>query len=195
MLQLERSMTAIAASTGRPSILVYDRGLLDAKGYMDEADWFKLLDSVDEGRGITEEYCLKRYDGVVHLVTAADGAEDHYKWGWVKDDAGKPTFRKEAPKLAQQLDQKTRSCWRNHPRLSVIPNGPGGFKAKVTAASDAVLAVYLGQVILGVLIALTAARYEDFGEVYVTVALSSCVVLLWETRELAPDALRPLDCD
>ena len=31
-LQLERSMTLTAASTGRPSIIVFDRGLMDAKG-------------------------------------------------------------------------------------------------------------------------------------------------------------------
>jgi predicted ATPase len=36
-LQLERSMTLMAASTGRPSILVFDRGLLDGKAYMSEA--------------------------------------------------------------------------------------------------------------------------------------------------------------
>ena len=31
---------------------------------------------------------LTRYDGVVHLVTAADGAETHYKHGVVTDDRG-----------------------------------------------------------------------------------------------------------
>ena len=29
-----------------------------------------------------------RYDGVVHLVTAADGAPEHYKYGVVEDDSG-----------------------------------------------------------------------------------------------------------
>ena len=29
-----------------------------------------------------------RYDGVVHLVTAADGAPSHYKYGVVEDDSG-----------------------------------------------------------------------------------------------------------
>ena len=33
-LSMERSLTAIAASTGRPSIIIFDRGLLDAKGYV-----------------------------------------------------------------------------------------------------------------------------------------------------------------
>ena len=33
-LSMERSLTAIAASTGCPSIIIFDRGLLDAKGYV-----------------------------------------------------------------------------------------------------------------------------------------------------------------
>eukprot|EP00966_Prymnesium_polylepis_P070754 1644245-Prymnesium_polylepis.1 len=42
-LQLERSMTLMAASTGRPSILIFDRGLLDGKAYMSEEGWRQLL--------------------------------------------------------------------------------------------------------------------------------------------------------
>jgi len=56
-LQMERSLTLIAASTGRPSIIVFDRGLLDPKGYIGEAEYRKVLEAV----GIDEAQALARY--------------------------------------------------------------------------------------------------------------------------------------
>ena len=38
-LQLERCMTDLAARTGRPTIVVFDRGLLDCKAYMSAEMW------------------------------------------------------------------------------------------------------------------------------------------------------------
>lgn len=140
-LQVERTMTSIAASTGRPSIIVFDRGLLDAKGYMPEETWKRVLDEVDEGRGVTENYMLGRYDGVVHLVTAADGAIRFYKWGNVADDAGNATFRREAPEEAVELDRKMQECWRHHPSHTIVVNGPGGFEEKLQTATSAILEV------------------------------------------------------
>ena len=139
-LQLERSMTSIAASTGRPSIIVFDRGLLDGKGYMEPAVWERVRAELDkEVGGITEEYILRRYDGVLHLTTAADGAVDYYKWGHVTDDAGNAVYRMETPKQAIELDRKMRECWKEHPRHLVIGNGAGGFEEKLEVAVKAVL--------------------------------------------------------
>lgn len=141
ILQMERSATAIAASTGRPSIIVFDRGLLDCAGYMPEEMWKRVLDEVDEGRGVTEEYVLKRYDAVVHLVTAADGARNFYKWGDVKDDSGRPTFRKESPEEAVELDKRMQYCWRRHQRHFIIHNTDGGFDEKLRRATEAILSI------------------------------------------------------
>lgn len=143
-LILERNMTDIVAKTGRPSIIIFDRGLLDAKGYMTPAMWKGCLESLYSGRegatGVTEEYCLGRYDGVLHLVTAADGAEEHYKSGDVTDDSGNTVVRREGLVEAKELDMKMRECWKGHPRHCVVENKPGGtFQDKLDEAAKAVL--------------------------------------------------------
>lgn len=67
-LSLERTLTRIAASTGRPSIIIFDRGCMDAKGYMDAETWQRVLaeanstdtDSGTVKKGVTESYLLAR---------------------------------------------------------------------------------------------------------------------------------------
>ena len=61
-LQLERSLTNICASTRRPTILVYDRGIMDSKAYIDEDGWEKVVQYIDHrssNRIFNEEYILK----------------------------------------------------------------------------------------------------------------------------------------
>ena len=135
-------MTSVAASTGRPSIIVFDRGLLDGKGYCSSGLWTQVLDSVDEGRGVSEDYCRRRYDGVLHLVTAADGAVSFYRYGNVTDDSGHTVYRKETPQEAIGLDRTMQRCWELHPNHVVVRNSPGcSFDDKLQVATDAVLAV------------------------------------------------------
>ena len=146
-LAVERSLTRIAASTGRPSIIIFDRGLLDPKGYMDQATWARVLNELDSTytdtasvkKGVTESYLLNRYDGVLHMVTAADGATEYYKYGTVKDDSGNVVIRHETPEKAVALDVKMRECWKAHPNQQVVGNGPGGFGEKLEAAAAVVL--------------------------------------------------------
>jgi predicted ATPase len=155
-LQLERSMTVMAAATGRPSIIIFDRGLMDGKGYMEPEWWEQLLHDVAHvgrdvvllGRDVSEQYILQRYDGVIHMVTAAEGAAAFYKHGDVVDDAGNQVFRREAPTEAIALDHKTRRCWQDHPRHIVVENPPApedggmaGFHKKLRTATQAVLEI------------------------------------------------------
>ena len=156
-LQLERSMTLMAASTGRPSILIFDRGLMDGKGYCTDEAWSQLLDDVAHegrdvvllGKPITEEYILQRYDAIIHMVTAADGAAGFYRHGETVDDTGNYVWRRETPDEAVELDRRTQSCWAEHPRHVVVRNpvlppgadGLDGFRQKVDMAVDAVLEI------------------------------------------------------
>ena len=100
-LQMERCFSELAGSTGRPTIVIFDRGVLDSRAFIPEHLWARgvaalnreltgcTADGTKRPEGsISNEYLLKRYDGVVHLVTAADGAETHYKHGVVTDDRG-----------------------------------------------------------------------------------------------------------
>ncbi|CAJ1349920.1 unnamed protein product [Effrenium voratum] len=146
-LQLERSMTDIAASTGRPSIIIFDRGLLDGRAYVPAHNWAKLVGQVEASAAgldkprklISEEYMLARYNMIVHLTSAADGAEEYYKWGKTVDDSGHAVIRGEPPEKARELDHKLRDCWRQHPRWVLIHNGPDGFKGKLQRATDSIM--------------------------------------------------------
>jgi len=157
-LQLERSMTLVAASTGRPSIIIFDRGLLDGKAYMSAASWQRLLhDVAHEGRDVvlmgadvSEEYLLCRYDGVIHLVTAADGASACYKHRETEDDQGNIVFRRETAEQAVALDRRTQDCWADHPHLVVVSNpqavdgdetGLEGFQRKLAIVTESVLTI------------------------------------------------------
>jgi len=56
----------------QPVVILIDRGLMDGSAYVDEEDWQALLDDLGTNVTILRDY---RYDAVLHLVTAAQGAE------------------------------------------------------------------------------------------------------------------------
>lgn len=56
-----------------------------------------------------------RYNQVIHLITAADGAEDYYN---TEDNP----CRTEGIELARELDKKTAEAWVGHPYIDVIDN-------------------------------------------------------------------------
>jgi hypothetical protein len=146
-LQLERTLTHIAASTGRPTILILDRGLLDAKGYCDSDTWERCMSNVDindHRATITEDYLLQRYDAVVHMDTAAKGAEKFYKHGWTTDDSGNKVFRRETPKMAIVSDDNMLKAWKSHPKHIRVKNDEnGGFQKKLNSVAESVLEVAL----------------------------------------------------
>mmetsp|Transcript_44363 Transcript_44363/g.88679 ORF Transcript_44363/g.88679 Transcript_44363/m.88679 type:complete len:122 (+) Transcript_44363:666-1031(+) len=90
---------------------------------------------------VWQDYILRRYDSVVHLVTAADGAEAYYKRGQVQDDSGHSVFRKETPDEAVALDRRLQQCWASHPCHVVVNNDASGFEGKLRRATDVVLGV------------------------------------------------------
>jgi len=52
-----------------------DRGLLDGSAYCDAENWQALMDEMGQDPIKIRD---NRYDGVLHMVTAADGAESFY---------------------------------------------------------------------------------------------------------------------
>jgi len=132
-LQLERSFTRIAASTGRPSVVVFDRGLLDAKAYCPPEAWATLMAGSDD---LDEEMFKARYDLVLHLVTAADGAEKFYT-------TSNNAARTETAEEARVLDAKILSAWSAHPNVARIAN-VGSFSAKLDTAAAHVVALVEG---------------------------------------------------
>eukprot|EP01046_Picozoa_sp_COSAG06_P001161 COSAG06_NODE_35_length_30757_cov_53.112532_9_plen_293_part_00 len=129
-LQMERSFTRIAASTGKPSVVIFDRGLLDIPAYLPREAWLELLETL----GFTEEYFAGRYDIVLHLVTTAHGVEDVYEVQKSNNPA-----RQETAQQARELCDKVFDCWRLHPNVLKLENTSEGFAAKLVAGTQAVI--------------------------------------------------------
>lgn len=92
-------------------VILYDRGILDCKAYIDKKSFADILQS----RKIDELSIRDSYDAVLHLVTAADGAQDFYTLANNK-------ARSESPEQARQLDIKTRNAWIGHSHLRIVDN-------------------------------------------------------------------------
>jgi CYTH domain-containing protein/predicted ATPase len=92
-------------------IILFDRGEMDIGAYLD-GDYFSAL--LAEQR-LTLHDVRDSYDAVVHLRTAALGAEQFYT-------TANNAARKETPEQARVLDEKTLQSWVGHPHLRVIDN-------------------------------------------------------------------------
>lgn len=74
-MHLEDVFTAIALNSECPSVIVCDRGVMDGSAYTTQQLWHAIL---DETGWTTIQLRDKRYDAIIHLVTAANGAVDFY---------------------------------------------------------------------------------------------------------------------
>lgn len=126
-IALEDIFYAIAKSGTQPAVIICDRGTMDTRAYMHEAEWEVLMD--DFGWN-TVDLRDKRYDAVVHLVTAAIGAEKFYT---TENNAA----RSETLNEARDLDFKILNSWVGHPRLRIIDNSTD-FKSKIKRVEDVI---------------------------------------------------------
>ena len=92
-------------------LIVCDRGMLDNKAYMTEAEFSSVLQAF----GADEVTLRDSYNAVFHLVTAAKGAEEFYT-------TANNTARTESPEQASALDDRLIAAWTGHPHLRVIDN-------------------------------------------------------------------------
>jgi hypothetical protein len=74
-MNLEDTFTDMARNEGAPAVVLCDRGLMDGSAYISEDAWQTVL---DESGWTTVDLRDKRYDAVIHMVTAAEGAEKFY---------------------------------------------------------------------------------------------------------------------
>lgn len=113
-LQMEKEKVFAEAASTMPAekvLIVCDRGMLDNKAYMSEADFACVLQSL----GWNEVELRDNYDAVFHLVTAAKGAEAFYT-------KANNSARTETAEQAAALDDRLISAWTGHPHLRVIDN-------------------------------------------------------------------------
>ncbi len=92
-------------------VIIYDRGVIDNKAYMTEGDFNIILSEYGE----KELHLKEKYNAVIHMVTAADGATQYYT-------LSNNTARTESPELAIERDRKTLNAWIGHSHLRKIDN-------------------------------------------------------------------------
>ena len=111
-LALEDKFQRMAEQCDEPTVIICDRGAMDISAYMQPQLWKDITTAVGTS---TTELRDHRYDAVLHLVSAADGAEKYYT-------TANNRQRTEGLEMAREVDKKVISAWTGHPHLRVINN-------------------------------------------------------------------------
>lgn len=122
MIQIENTFFELAESVAktRNCLIICDRGVMDASAYIEPGKWEKMK---KDNSWNDIELRDNRYNQIVHMVSAAVGAEDFYS---TEDHA----TRTEGVSLARELDERCASAWIGHPYFDVIDNSTD-FETKV----------------------------------------------------------------
>jgi hypothetical protein len=104
--------------TDQPVVILIDRGLLDGSAYVSKEIWQSLCDDSGFNLAVLRD---NRYDCILHLVTAAEGALGDY-------DLGSNEARYESPDEAREKDKALQNVYMGHPKFHLIRNNSGGMK-------------------------------------------------------------------
>ncbi|NLT24449.1 MAG: AAA family ATPase [Syntrophorhabdus sp.] len=115
----------------RRKVILLDRGIMDIRAFLTD----DVFNSILKKKGLTRAAIRHRYDGVIHLVTAADGAAEYYT-------GENNSARLETPEEALRIDVRTKESWLGHPRFKIIDNS-SDFEGKIKRAYSAI-ARFLG---------------------------------------------------
>ena len=115
-LALEDSFMRLAETCTKPTFVVCDRGTLDISAYIAPEMWDDLCSKC----GTSTNELRSRYDAVLHLVSAADGAEQYYTTA--TNSTRYEQADEQGLQLARDLDKKVNRSWTGHPHLRVINN-------------------------------------------------------------------------
>lgn len=111
-IQMEDTFLELARCAPQPVLIISDRGTMDISAYMEPTIWQALLDEL----GIPEVKLRDaRYDAVIHMVSAAVGAEQFYT-------TDNNSARHEGIDLARELDNRILKAWTGHPQLQIVEN-------------------------------------------------------------------------
>jgi hypothetical protein len=101
-----------AAASGAKPILLFDRAIMSGKAYNDDATFEKILSR----HNLLPAEVFLMYDAIIHLQSAAIGAEDFYIL------ENNPARQEKTIKEAREKDDRILSCWIGHKKLFVIDN-------------------------------------------------------------------------
>lgn len=126
---LEDIFLETAIESDQATVILCDRGVMDGHAYTTQEVWQALL---DETHWSTIQLRDRRYEAVIHMVTAADGAPVFYT------DANNAA-RYETVEEAVALDKKLINSWVGHPQFTIVDNlETNGFQGKIARCVDAV---------------------------------------------------------
>lgn len=127
MIQIENTFFELGRTCQRDCLIICDRGAMDASAFISREKWESML--------VTNNWnCVElrdnRYNHIVHMLSAANGAEDFYS---TEDHA----CRSEGVELARELDYNAAAAWIGHPYFDVIDNSTD-FDLKMNRLIDCV---------------------------------------------------------
>ena len=115
-LALEDAFFRLAEVCQTPVLIVCDRGTMDISAYIKPEEWMEITAMA----GTNPNELMERYDAVLHLVSAADGAEQYYTTA--TNATRYEQANEEGLRMARELDKKVIKAWTGHPHLRVINN-------------------------------------------------------------------------
>jgi len=121
IFQLEDTYFHLAESSRRNCLVICDRGSMDCSAYLPKKDWETIL---ERNNWSEEEIRDNRYNHVIHLVSAARGAPEHYR----RDNN---TARTEDIEAAIEMDKRTGEAWVGHPYVDIVHNESTDFETKM----------------------------------------------------------------
>lgn len=111
-LATEDNFIEAAKSCGENVVVLMDRGIMDSAAYVPTEMWRTMLSSLSLHEAHMRD---TRYDAVIHMVTAASGAEEYYT-------LANNMARSEPSEAARLIDDKIQQAWREHRYFRVIDN-------------------------------------------------------------------------
>ena len=99
------------AEENEDAVLIFDRGLLDPRVYMETGHFCQLLRS----NRLTMDKIYNCYGLAIHMVSAAHGAPEHY-------GRADNTARSEDLTFALEIEKRTLEAWNGHPNRVIVPN-------------------------------------------------------------------------
>lgn len=120
-IDIETYYESLAALMDKPVLLIADRGVVDNFGYLPAEIKRSLM---EENHWDMNAIRNERYDLVIHMVTAAFGADEFYTT--LNNEA-----RSETQEEARVVDKCVLDEWLGYPNLLVIDNMAKGMEAKL----------------------------------------------------------------
>lgn len=120
MLQIENTFFELGQSCKRDCLIICDRGAMDVSSYISPEKWEQML--VANNLNLVDLRDA-RYNQIIHMVSAANGAEEFYT---IEDHS----CRSEGVEKAREVDFRNASAWLGHPYFDVIDNS-SDFETKI----------------------------------------------------------------